>query len=1000
MEPRESLGPLVGRRPLNSKDMAKITAAVSRPKEVDDTLFVSVLEDLLKRYETQIRGVETDPQIKEALKQEEEAEQLRAARLQTKLSSDTRRNRNYPSLRDEALPKYFTREERHQLRDQWIARLEKEIMETFSLEQLYLEPNQVKFLMDTLGSARSQANLPPIDQRLRNSLLDFFEKVPISNKILDLVEDVLLDYFGRDIQRSWEDFRKTIETLNSGEVTLNEAQVETVLADIDFSRYYKGDLSNITMDPAINEVASKKIKKQVRRQLMQIKIQAELIPRLTELIKERFERSMSLPGKWVGNIMASSFGEAATQQTLNTFHAAGDRSARKQITGFAKFESIYKAVENPQSSTMIIFMKDIMNAEQLKSRLPNIQMTVLADLIESHTVISAAEAPPRWEVIADLVNGINPAGAPSEGKLARLNLNRGHRLFRVDPIDPARTTGRILRIKFNVRELFFRRISLSQIARVIEDQSRNYRVVTSSLDVGTIHLFFNFEGIASIKMAKGESAPPFITDEFAFALNNLIYPSLLSLQVGGIYGVEYVSVGRYDISKAIDFGQSAMDLNSPTLRTHLQFSVFQVLLWGLTEKVIMNFMAAKLRKYQPIGFDMHPTYDAEEMLYSFDTIGLRKFDYTTGRDSTFDMKSLQSTLTTTGVDIRVYELLRSTYAGPGQVQTSLVVADGDAAVRYSNSNSNVVINFDQSILNSLRISLNDIANTILALKEFQQLRVTITAGELQSQLNLDGVDTIDLNIKVGKLLYSNALDFIVAQLKLLNITSETAERDTWRWYYRAEGKNLNEVLMQPDVDPIHTRSDNIVEVYRILGDEACRAVALDEIANNTDAKINPVHIELLADALTYRTPGDKPLSQDHYGMTKRGAEFIGRMFEMTTKGLMESGLGFVDNLQSFPSQIMLGKLDKAGLLTKEDREVVKRDKDVFKYDFPREVAEVERAGHASESVPIPGRLLDRVQARFVVPEARDRPRVGILRRQVPSRVTAISTESELEGGEL
>jgi hypothetical protein len=129
----EQAGPLVGRRPLNSKDMAKITNAVSRPKEVDEMLFTSVLEDLLRRYQSQIRGVETDPKIKEALKQEEEAEQLRAARLQTKLSSEFRRNRNYPSLRDEALPKYFTREERQQLRQQWTTRLEKEIMQTFSL---------------------------------------------------------------------------------------------------------------------------------------------------------------------------------------------------------------------------------------------------------------------------------------------------------------------------------------------------------------------------------------------------------------------------------------------------------------------------------------------------------------------------------------------------------------------------------------------------------------------------------------------------------------------------------------------------------------------------------------------------------------------------------------------------------------------------------------------------------------------------------------------------
>lgn len=1006
MEPDRSNTPLANRRPMNSKDLAKIAAGIRRPKEVDETLATSVIQDLMKKYQTQIRGTETNPRIKEALNQEEVEEQARAARLQIKLSSEVRHNRNYPSLRDEALPKYFTREERKRHRAEWIAKIEAELTETFSLEQLYLEQGQVRFLMDSLAGARTAAQLPPINAKLRDSLLEFFGSTPINVNTIDLVEDVMVDYFGHDLQRSWNDFNRAIETLNSGEVKLTEGQIETALAGIDFSKYYQGETTNIVMDPAVNEVASKKIKKQVRRQLMQIKMKPDLVPRLIELILERFERSLSLPGKWVGNIMASSFGEAATQQTLNTFHAAGDRSARKQITGFAKFESIYKAVENPQSSTMIIFMKAIMNAEQLKSQLPNIQMTVLADLIEFHEIIKAGVAVPRWEQIADMVNGINPLEASHDGKYARLNLHRGHRLFVVDPLHPERSTGRILKIKFNVRELFFRRISLSQIARVIEDQSRNYRVVTSSLDVGTIHLFFNFEGIASIKSTKrGETTPAFITDEFEFALNNLIYPSLLSLQVGGIYGVEYVSVGKFDISTAIDFTQSHMELNSPTARVHFQFSTFKVLLWALTPAVIGNFMMAKLRKYQPIGFEMRPTYDPEEMIYSIDTMGLRKHDYVTSRDGTFDMKGLQAVLQASGNDIRVYELLRSTYAGPGQVATSLVVNDGDAATRYAFANPNtVVIDFDQTILDGLGITLTEITELIASVPEFKDLRVTNNFTNLQSQVFIDGVNFIDLQIKVGKVLYTTSLEFIVAQLKLLTITSDKLERDTLRWFYRAEGKNLNEVLMQPEIDAVHTRSDNIVEIFRVLGDEASRVVALDEIANNTDAKINPVHIELLADALTYRTPGDKPLSQDHYGMTKRGAEFIGRMFEMTTKGLMESGLGYVDNLQSFPSQIMLGKLDNAGLLTKEDREIIKRDKDVFKYDFPREVAAIAQAAHV-DSVPIPGALLNRfiqqIPARFAVPEQRDRPRVGVMRRQMPSAVSSVSTIVDVpQGGEL
>jgi hypothetical protein len=250
---------------------------------------------------------------------------------------------------------------------------------------------------------------------------------------------------------------RDVPTDESPEAPIPPGRIQDIVRVISYRGAFIGDSPNIKMDDKIIDSMDLRLREELTRALSKVKIRPERIARFTEMLQARFLRALAMPGKLVGNIMASSFGEAATQQTLNTFHSAGDAKARKQITGFGKFNSLLEATENPQSNTLTIFMHDNPNGlaltgEQMRLRISNIQATILSELVESHRVFDSSEPQPEWEIIADTINGINYAVThPPQYK--RFNLHRFNTGFSEIDNETGRVKGRILEIKLNTSEL-------------------------------------------------------------------------------------------------------------------------------------------------------------------------------------------------------------------------------------------------------------------------------------------------------------------------------------------------------------------------------------------------------------------------------------------------------------------------------------------------------------------------------------------------------------------
>jgi DNA-directed RNA polymerase II subunit RPB1 len=170
---------------------------------------------------------------------------------------------------------------------------------------------------------------------------------------------------------------------------------------------------------------------------------------------------------------------------------------------------------------------------------------------------------------------------------------------------------------------------------------------------------------------------------------------------------------------------------------------------------------------------------------------------------------------------------------------------------------------------------------------------------------------------------TNITDIIVSELSKSKVNDEKSmihQKDSYTLKTHTEkilvsdGINLVEVMNSPYVDYINTHSNDIIEIFDILGIEAGRRVLMDEMVDVIDHAgeyINLRHIELLCDVMTSRGI----LTSINRQGIKRGD--IGPLakcsFEDTTDQLIKAGIFFEkDNLKGVSSNIMMGQRIKSG----------------------------------------------------------------------------------------
>ena len=113
---------------------------------------------------------------------------------------------------------------------------------------------------------------------------------------------------------------------------------------------------NTNIDPDIAAATRDNVISGIKRQLEQVEVYPEVIPKLFEQIRLNYEQSFVHPGEGVGCIAASSIGEVATQASLNSFHSSG-LSKANLTTGVTRIKELLNASKVVKTPSCTIYLK-------------------------------------------------------------------------------------------------------------------------------------------------------------------------------------------------------------------------------------------------------------------------------------------------------------------------------------------------------------------------------------------------------------------------------------------------------------------------------------------------------------------------------------------------------------------------------------------------------------------------------------------------------------------
>lgn len=132
------------------------------------------------------------------------------------------------------------------------------------------------------------------------------------------------------------------------------------------------------------------------------------------------------------------------------------------------------------------------------------------------------------------------------------------------------------------------------------------------------------------------------------------------------------------------------------------------------------------------------------------------------------------------------------------------------------------------------------------------------------------------------------------------------------WVLDTDGTNLQQILANPNVDQQRTRSNDIYEIYQVLGIEAARNALFEEFTEVVgDGAINYRHMSLLLDTMTNK---GTLMSIDRHGINRGDVGPLAKSsFEETTDMLINASIfSEQDRINGVSANIMLGQLPPCG----------------------------------------------------------------------------------------
>ncbi|RLF49384.1 MAG: DNA-directed RNA polymerase subunit A'' [Thermoplasmata archaeon] len=224
-----------------------------------------------------------------------------------------------------------------------------------------------------------------------------------------------------------------------------------------------------------------------------------------------------------------------------------------------------------------------------------------------------------------------------------------------------------------------------------------------------------------------------------------------------------------------------------------------------------------------------------------------------------------------------------------------------ADIEVSIENMEIVIRLDEEKMARKMVSVEDVEESL------KKNRILHARYEIR--------DKNVIVVKVDEPRYKRLYQFyeVVKNLKIKGILGIKraiirVSRDDGYVIY-TEGSNLAAILDMEGVNPRKTKTNNILEIYEVLGIEAARNSIIEEAISTLSEQgltVDIRHIMLIADMMTndgmVRAIGRHGISGRKKSVLSRAA------FEITAHHLLEAGIrGEVDPLQGVAENIIVGQ---------------------------------------------------------------------------------------------
>ncbi len=156
------------------------------------------------------------------------------------------------------------------------------------------------------------------------------------------------------------------------------------------------------------------------------------------------------------------------------------------------------------------------------------------------------------------------------------------------------------------------------------------------------------------------------------------------------------------------------------------------------------------------------------------------------------------------------------------------------------------------------------------------------------------------------------LKFHIAGVKGIDDVVIVKEGDFW--VIQTTGTNLKKILLMNEVDLFRTRTNDVHQVYEILGIEAARNVVLNESRETLDEQgldVDLRHLMLLADTVTF---DGEVKAIGRYGVSGKKSSVLAKAnFEETKRHLINASFyGETDTLEGVIENIMIGHIAPIG----------------------------------------------------------------------------------------